>query len=216
MNVVNEHAETSGASPLGPTGVLSLPLLDRIQIAAPCPARWEEMAGDDKVRHCELCKLNVHNLSAMTRDEAETLLRSNFDADGQQKTGTGRFCAILYRRADGTVLTQNCPVGLSLLRQKTRRALARLAAMVGLTSLAAVVGATINDRSSSGGYGSPGMTRIPDQGVDLMTLQATQLAMKAIGHDSSVAASNQGMLMGRIAAPSLPPVNEDQNEDQNE
>ncbi|MBL0869825.1 MAG: hypothetical protein IBJ18_04535 [Phycisphaerales bacterium] len=212
MNAANERSELSKAGPLGPTGVLSLPLLDRVQIAAPCPARWEDMAGDDKVRHCELCKLNVHNLSAMTRDEAETLLRSNFDADGNQKAGQERFCAILYRRADGTVLTQNCPVGLAKLKQKARWALARLAAMIGLTSLAAVVGATVNDRTPTSGYGSPGLTRVPPQSVDLTTLQATQLAMKAIGHDSSAAASRRVMIMGDISITTPPTQSADPNE----
>src|SRR5690348_11198318 len=49
-----------------------LPLLDRIQIASPCEASWDAMNGDDRVRFCGLCEKNVYNLSAMTRDEAET------------------------------------------------------------------------------------------------------------------------------------------------
>ena len=65
-------------------GTVSLPLLDRIAIASPCPASWDEMTGDDQVRHCSLCNLSVHNLSAMTRDEAEGVLA---------KLSEGRVCA---------------------------------------------------------------------------------------------------------------------------
>ncbi len=33
------------------------------------------MTGDDRVRHCATCDRDVHNLSAMAREEAEALLR---------------------------------------------------------------------------------------------------------------------------------------------
>jgi hypothetical protein len=42
-------------------------MLDRVSIAAPCSADWDQMAGTDQVRHCPLCNKNVYNLSAMTR-----------------------------------------------------------------------------------------------------------------------------------------------------
>src|SRR5260370_15414772 len=45
---------------------------------------------------------NVYNLSEMTRREAEALVREK----------EGQLCARLYRRADGTILTSNCPAGL--------------------------------------------------------------------------------------------------------
>jgi len=76
--------------------------LDNIQVAAPCPMSWEKMSGDDRVRHCQECKLNVYNLSEMTRRDAESLISSR----------EGRLCVRFYRRADGTVLTRDCPRGL--------------------------------------------------------------------------------------------------------
>lgn len=51
----------------------SLPL-SRIRIAAPCAAEWKWMYGDDRVRFCSQCNLNVYNLSAMTTKEAELLI----------------------------------------------------------------------------------------------------------------------------------------------
>lgn len=59
------------------------------------------MVGNDKVRFCNTCSLNVYNLSAMTRDEAQGVL----DA------APGRLCVRFYRREDGRVLTRDCPIG---------------------------------------------------------------------------------------------------------
>jgi hypothetical protein len=86
-------------------------MLDRISIASPCSADWDEMPGSDQVRHCGQCNKNVYNLSAMTRREAEALLREK----------EGRLCARLYRRADGTILTENCPAGLRVIGRRVSR-----------------------------------------------------------------------------------------------
>ena len=48
--------------------------LDNIHIASPCNANWEEMFGNERKRHCGECRLNVYNLSDMTRRAAENLL----------------------------------------------------------------------------------------------------------------------------------------------
>jgi hypothetical protein len=92
-------------------------LLDGISIASPCSADWNQMEGDARRRFCASCKLHVHDLSGMTAAEATALLRT---------AGQGRVCVRLFRRADGTVLTRDCPVGL---RQKLRRAWARAGAL---------------------------------------------------------------------------------------
>jgi hypothetical protein len=75
--------------------------LENIKIASPCSADWEEMFGDERKRFCGECRLNVYNLSGMSRDEAENFLM----------TSEGRVCVRYYLRADGTVLTDDCPVG---------------------------------------------------------------------------------------------------------
>jgi len=86
------------------------------------------MAGTDQVRHCTLCNKNVYNLSAMTRGQAEALLRET----------EGRLCARLYRRADGTVLTENCPVGIRAIgRRISWVAGAAMSAVATLSSAAA-------------------------------------------------------------------------------
>lgn len=85
--------------------------LDHVRVAAPCPADWDRMVGDDRARFCNQCSLHVYNLSSMTRREAETFV-SNAE---------GRVCVRYYRRRDGTILTKNCPVGLRAIKQKVSR-----------------------------------------------------------------------------------------------
>jgi len=84
--------------------------LDSLKIAAPCPADWDQMFSfeDKRVRFCSQCNLNVYNLSDMSRQEAEALITKT----------EGRLCVRFYRRADGSVLTQNCPVGLTKIKRR--------------------------------------------------------------------------------------------------
>lgn len=58
--------------------------LDAVRLAFECPMRWEKLArvaggnhpngADDAKRFCHACNKHVHNLSAMTRAEAEALV----------------------------------------------------------------------------------------------------------------------------------------------
>ncbi|MCA1596938.1 MAG: hypothetical protein LC772_11015, partial [Chloroflexi bacterium] len=48
--------------------------LGQVKIASPCSASWEEMKGDERVRFCDHCQLNVYNLSGMGRQEATRLV----------------------------------------------------------------------------------------------------------------------------------------------
>jgi hypothetical protein len=85
--------------------------LNHIKIASPCPADWNEMRGNKQKRFCTHCQLCVYNLSEMTERDAENLL---FESEG-------KICVRLYRREDGTVITQNCPVGWQAVKQKVSR-----------------------------------------------------------------------------------------------
>ncbi len=86
-----------------------LPLLDQVRVASPCKADWNEMLGDERVRFCLSCEKDVYNLSSMAKDDAETLLRERLGDD---------LCIRFYQRADGTILTQDCPVGVKKKRTK--------------------------------------------------------------------------------------------------
>lgn len=130
---------------------VALSLLDRVRIASPCTARWADMAGDDKVRHCAQCNLKVHNFSAMAREEAEALLARHFADDGT--TTGGRVCGGWYRRPDGTAILADCPVGLARLKAQARRFVAGAAALSGLTVLAGLVASyAAKTDEMAGGY----------------------------------------------------------------
>ncbi len=101
-----------------------LPLLDDIRVASPCHERWDDMTGDAQTRHCARCDKSVYNLSAMTREAAEALLR--------QKEGA--LCVRYFRRVDGTILTADCPVGV---RRKRVQLVAAAGAMTALAAGAA-------------------------------------------------------------------------------
>jgi hypothetical protein len=106
--------------------------LDDVRVAAPCNAGWDNMIGDERVRFCGQCNLNVYNLSAMTKQDAERLISQ----------AEGRLCIQYYRRADGTILTRNCPVGLRALKRRLSRiANASLSAVISFfAGLLAVTG----------------------------------------------------------------------------
>ncbi|HSS20747.1 MAG TPA: carboxypeptidase-like regulatory domain-containing protein [Pyrinomonadaceae bacterium] len=113
--------------------------LDRLRVASPCPKSWEQMTGDDRVRFCDQCQLNVYNLSALSRLEAESLIAST----------EGRLCGRFFRRADGTVLTTDCPVGLRALRLRvSKRAAAVFAAIASFASLGFAQESASKDKTS--------------------------------------------------------------------
>ncbi|HTL98474.1 MAG TPA: hypothetical protein VL181_06685 [Holophagaceae bacterium] len=87
--------------------------LNKLQIASPCPAAWAEMRGDDRARFCAACEKHVYDFSKMTAAEGLALIREK----------EGKVCARLWRRADGTVITADCPEGAKRL---TDRRTARL------------------------------------------------------------------------------------------
>lgn len=117
-----------------------VPLLFRVKVSSPCKARWENMVGDQQVRFCTDCGENVYNLSELSDDQAEALLREK-----QEK-----LCAFFYRRSDGTILTKDCP---SRARDAVHRR--RSAIAVGVVAAgAAYLGAEILYQPTLGGIDS--------------------------------------------------------------
>lgn len=95
----------------------------KIHIAAPCKEKWDAMtpvAGNDRQRHCGSCKLNVFNTKELTEAELEALLTKT----------EGRVCGRIYRRADGTVLTKDCPTGVAALRKRALAAMTMAGTLV--------------------------------------------------------------------------------------
>jgi hypothetical protein len=111
----------------------TLALLDNIKIASPCKRDWDaNMVGtDDRVRYCLNCEKYVYNISGMTQLEAETLLYEHLNKDGVMPPDIR-----LYRRADRTVMTSDCPV-----RGQRRR---RRALQVAAAAMIVIGGAAMN------------------------------------------------------------------------
>jgi len=99
--------------------------LDNLRVASPCKESWAKMTGDERVRECARCEKQVFNLSQMTRAEAEDLLASRGIT----------ACVRFYRRPDGTVMTQGCPVGA----KSTRRSIAIAAGLIATAAAGAAV-----------------------------------------------------------------------------
>lgn len=97
----------------------------RLGVASPCDAKWSAMKGDDRSRFCQRCQFNVYNLSEMSDAEARALIAEK----------EGRLCVRFYKRADGTVLTNDCPDGLNQRNGRIRKML-----LAGLGALAAGYG----------------------------------------------------------------------------
>lgn len=100
--------------------MISQTSLFEIRVASPCPMSWDAMKGDDRVRFCGQCSLNVYNLSALTEAEAQALVREK----------EGRLCVRFFQRADGTRITQDCPVGLAAVRRRIALVAAGFAAAI--------------------------------------------------------------------------------------
>jgi hypothetical protein len=120
--------------------------LEQITVASPCHVPWDDMTGDDQMRYCGRCEKNVYNLSGMARAEAEALVA---------RTG-GRLCVRYYQRADGTMLTQDCPVGLARLRRPFYLIGGLAAAFLFAVMSLVIAGAFILPRLREDGRGMPG------------------------------------------------------------
>jgi hypothetical protein len=94
--------------------------LNHVRVAAPCPVDWDQMIGDERVRFCGQCSLNVYNLSSMTQSDAESLIARN----------EGRLCVRFYRRSDGSIITKDCPVGLRAIRRRVSYVAKAIGSMV--------------------------------------------------------------------------------------
>jgi hypothetical protein len=108
---------------------MPLDYLKQVKVAAPCPVMWSEMEGDEQVRHCKNCNHNVFNLSGLSSSEAESLLREK----------NGKLCVRFYQRADGSVMTKDCPRGVAALRRQVV-----MAAFVMVSLLATAVSIAIS------------------------------------------------------------------------
>jgi hypothetical protein len=112
------------------------------------------MYGDDRKRFCADCKLNVYNLSGMSRDEAEALILK----------AEGRLCVRFYKRRDGSVITQDCPVGWARVKQRVRiYATAAFSMVMALLSGVFIVSLFSKPRTTMGEMAVPFLTPTPQR-----------------------------------------------------
>jgi hypothetical protein len=69
--------------------------LEQLHIPHPCAESWTAMSGTDRRRHCMRCDKDVHDLSMLTRKEAEALC------------ARAGVCIRISRNAAGEVLTSD-------------------------------------------------------------------------------------------------------------
>jgi len=116
--------------------------VDELKVASPCSIGWSTMPGDDYARLCGVCDKHVYNLSILSREEGNSLIRKK----------EGKLCVRYYRRFDGTVLTADCPVGLRMVKKQYIWARAKfIAAAIALWGLIAGSAASCKFPSSYNG-----------------------------------------------------------------
>ena len=155
------------------------------------------MVGDERVRHCAECNLNVYNLSAMTERQAQQLLEGNRGK---------RVCLRLYRRADGTIITQDCPWGFrALKRRATQLASALFSAVLSVSIAKAqpvqqqIPQPTKEDRQRQS---SLAITVVDQQGAVLPRNQVILTGPKTKPGPQTTGVTDD---MGRVEFPSLAP-----------
>jgi len=103
-------------------------VLDAVTIDVPCTVPWDSMTGDARRRFCATCRLHVHDVSQISRDEALALL-------GRKASGE-RVCLRIWRRPDGRVLTRDCRSAVKALRRRAALAATALLGALGVGGFA--------------------------------------------------------------------------------
>lgn len=83
-----------------------------------------ELTESERARFCGQCKKNVYDIASMSTAEAELFLQKmafGHASDSGSESESRSICLQIYRRADGTVITDDCPVGLRRVRDFWRR-----------------------------------------------------------------------------------------------
>ncbi len=102
-------------------------ILRRISIEKPCSASWEQMKGNDQVRFCGHCDLNVTDVSKMTRAKAVKLV----------KKSQGRLCLRIHRNPLGEIITRPAVQKLyTISRRASRFAAGAFTAVLSLSTAA--------------------------------------------------------------------------------
>jgi hypothetical protein len=165
-----------------------------LRIASPCSANWDRMQGDERVRYCPECKLNVYNFDAMDSTEIESFVRNR----------EGRLCARFYTRPDGTLLTQNCPVGFrAKVRRVSRAAGAILSAATAAMSATFAVGQTSHPVSAKSVQSKPSDAAVLLQVLDPSGAVVPKAQVSILGRESQSEFAGETDAEGRLLVQGL-------------
>lgn len=165
-----------------------------IRIASPCSADWTRMVGDERVRYCPECKLNVYNFSEMSDSDIEKIV-ANRD---------GRLCARFYQRSDGTMLSRNCPVGIrAVVRRVSSFASAALAAVLSVHP--AFAGAHIATQDPTLLQIQPAQTGLSLEVVDVTGAVISKAQVSVVNEKTKVQVDGKTDVRGRLRLADLPP-----------
>ena len=167
--------------------------LDNLHIATPCRADWERMQSEDeegRVRFCRTCEKNVYNISLMSREEALNLIRAK----------EGQLCVRLAKRKDGTLITNDCPVGQN--KRTTKRRLTGIAGVLLIALSPSALSSALRQASIDLLRVVPGMEGV----IDTIDDSSAEKSIVAWWQNRTAPADE---VMGLIAVsplPSPPPV----------
>lgn len=167
--------------------------VDEIRVASPCHARWNDMDGDERARFCRQCSKHIFNLSAMTRAQIEALVREK----------EGKFCGRFHRRADGTMLTADCPSRMRQIRARVAKIGGALCALV--LSLAGCSRQQTGQNGGRTGQVEMGdVVRTPAVGTTNTTPEI--IGKIALPNPSASTNANPRVLMGEISVAPTDPI----------
>ena len=146
--------------------------LDLVHVSSPCTADWDAMVGNDEVRFCVHCNLNVHDLTQMTRKRAEQLVARS----------RGRLCIRYVRRPDGSLQTRQVPSELHQIKRRASKITA--GAFSAVLSLAASASAETLPR-----------------GVNHQVLSGTAHRAAAVDDHMTANSAGSGTLSGVVVDP---------------
>ncbi len=110
--------------------------LDKIDVKTPCNESWDEMTGNNEVRFCSHCAKSVHDISAMTRQKAEKLV----------KKSNGNLCVRYVKTPTGKLIT--APPKFTQIRRNTTIAASVLATSLTLTTLVYAQSEPVNPKDN--------------------------------------------------------------------
>jgi len=153
------------------------------------------MAGDDAKRFCGKCEKHVYNLPLLTPNELVDLIEMT----------EGKFCGRIFARKDGTVLTNDCPVGLTAKLARARRKKA-VGAGGAIAALCFTAGAAILAASWGGAEIAPprmvaGEMMPIEQPIEPQVPEEPEMLMGDIDISQGPPKPEPIMKMGKIAMP---------------